>query len=180
MRARDSKQLVIDADVAQASGSETTTHPTAMRCRDFLNTVLSLSHRVVMTEKISDEWRRHASRFARRWRVSMDARRRVDRVNPPENENLRSNILGTAGSETQSENIEKDFHLLQAALTTNQTIISRDETIRHLFSRASQQIGEIRRIIWVNPDRTEEYPIVWLQNGARPDSERQLSAYPTQ
>ena len=181
MRARDSKQLVIDADVAGACGNKTPPDPRAKRCRDFLNAVLFLSHHVVMTEKISDEWKRHASSFARRWRVSMDARRKVDLIiNLPKDENLCAKIMGTAISEKQSENMEKDFHLLQAAIATDQTIVSRDETIRRLFARASQQVGEIRHVIWVNPDRTEEEPIIWLQNGAQPDSERQLSAYPTQ
>ena len=178
MRARDSKRLVIDADVAGTCGNKVLPDPRAINCRNFLNVVLSLSHCVVMTEKISDEWKRHASPFARRWRVSMDARRKIDRtIDPPENENLCTKIVNTARSERQRENMEKDFHLLQAALATDQTIISLDETVRQLFKRASQQVGEIQDIIWVNPDRTaEEQPIGWLQNGAPPEPHRQLSA----
>ena len=178
MRVRDSKRFVIDADVAGACGSKALPDPRAKHCRDFLNVVLSLKHRVVMTEKISDEWKRHASPFARRWRVSMAARRKVDRIiDPPENENLCTKIVNTARSEKQKENIEKDFHLLQAAFATDQTVISLDETIRRLFKRASQQVGEIRNIIWVNPDKTtEEHPILWLQNGAPPEAPRRLSA----
>ena len=177
MKTRDSKRLIIDADVAGASGSKTPPGPTAKHCRDFLNTVLSLSHRVVMTAKIRDEWKRHASPFARRWRVSMDARRKVDRIiEPQENESLCTKIVNTARSERQRENIEKDFHLLQAALATDQTVISLDGTIRRLFGRASLQVGEIRGIIWVNPDKAEEQPIAWLQNGAPPEAHRRLSA----
>ena len=72
--------------------------------------------------------------------------------------------------------MQKDFHLLQAALATDRTVISLDETVRRLFVHASQQVGEIRDIIWVNPDRTaEEQPIEWLQNGAPPEPHRQLS-----
>ena len=79
--------------------------------------------------------------------------------------------------EDEIEAMEKDFHLPGAALETDQTIISRDENIRGLFKRASQQVDEIRNIIWVNPDRTaEEQPIVWLQNGAPPEPHRLLSA----
>ncbi|RKU09608.1 hypothetical protein C6503_20870 [Candidatus Poribacteria bacterium] len=177
MRARDSKRLVIDADVARASGSETTTHPRAEHCRDFLNAVLSLSHRIVMTEKINNEWKNHQSRFARRWRVSMDARKRINRIDPPEDEELQAKVTTTTNDADEIEALRKDFHLLQAALVTDQTIISLDETIRGLFKQASQQVGEIRNIIWVNPDRTtEEQPITWLQNGASPEPHRQLSA----
>ena len=58
MRAVDSKRLVIDTDVAQASGSEEATHPRAKHCRDFLQKMLSLGHSVVMTPEISNEWKR--------------------------------------------------------------------------------------------------------------------------
>lgn len=177
MRVRDSKRLVIDADVARASGSETATHPRAEHCRDFLSAILSLSHRMVMTEQINNEWKNHQSRFARRWRVSMDARKKIDRINPSEDEELQVKITTTTNNENKIEALRKDFHLLQAALATDQTIISLDETVRGLFKRASQQVGEIRNIIWVNPDRTtEEHPITWLQNGAPPEPHRQLSA----
>ena len=177
MRARNSKRLVIDPDVAQASGDEDASDPRAINCRDFLKEVRSQNHRVVMTRKISDEWKRHQSCFALEWRVSMDARRKIDRINPPEDEELQGEVTNTANDKDEIEAMQKDFHLLQAALATDQTVISLDETVRGLFKRASQQDGEICNIIWVNPDRTtEEQPIVWLQNGAPPEPHRQLSA----
>ena len=178
MRAVDSKRLVIDTDVAQASGSETATHPRAEHCRDFLQEVLSLGHSVVMTPEISNEWSEHQSRFARRWRVSMDARKKVYRVNAPADEELRDKIKETATNDKEDEDMRKDFHLLEAALATDQTIISLDETVRGCFARATRHVGEIRDIVWVNPERMEEEePFVWLQNGAPPEDHRQLRAW---
>ena len=58
MRARDSKRLVIDTDVAQASGDEEATDPRAIHCRDFLKTVRLQDQTVVMTREISDEWKK--------------------------------------------------------------------------------------------------------------------------
>ena len=177
MRSRNSKRLVIDTDVAQASGDEAATDPRAINCRDFLKEVRTQDHRVVMTREISDEWKRHQSHFAFEWRVSMDARRKIDRINPPEYAEIQDKVTNIASDEDEIEVMDKDFHLLQAALATDQTIVSLDETVRGLFKRASQQVGEIRGIIWVNPDRTtEEQPITWLQNGAPPEAHRQLSA----
>lgn len=107
----------------------------------------------------------------------MDASRKVERIDPPEDNTLQDKITTTTKNEIEIEALRKDFHLLQAALTTDQTIISLDETVRQLFKRASQQVGEIQDIIWVNPDKTtEEQPIAWLQNGAPPEPHRQLSA----
>ena len=176
MRSRDSKQLVIDTDVAQASGDEDATDLRAINCRDFLKAVRTQGHRVVMTREISNEWKRHQSHFALEWRVSMDARRKIDRINSPEDEAFRDKVTNTANDADEIEAMQKDLHLLQAALATDQTVISLDETVRGLFKQASQQVGEIRDIIWVNPDRAEEQPILWLQNGAPPESYRQLSA----
>ena len=168
---------MIDTDVAQASGDEDATDPRAIHCRDFLKTVRLQDQTMVMTKEISDEWKRHRSRFALEWRVSMDARRKIDRIDPPEYADIRDKVTNTANKTDEIELMEKDFHLLQAALATDQTVISLDETVRGLFKQASQQVGEIRNIIWVNPDKTtEEQPILWLQNGAPPETPRRLSA----
>ena len=177
MRARNSKRLVIDTDVAQASGDEDATDSRAINCRDFLKGVRAQNHRVVMTRNISEEWKRHRSSFTFEWRVSMNARRRVIDIDPPEYEEIQAKVTTTTNNKNEIELMEKDFHLLQAALATDQTVISLDETVRGLFAHASQSVGEIRDIIWVNPDRTEEeQPIAWLQNGAPSETHRRLSA----
>ncbi len=69
----------------------------------------------------------------------------------------------------------KDFHLLEAALATDQIVISLDETSRYLFAAACQQIGEIREIMWVHPDEAEI--LDWLNDGAKSQPERQLRKY---
>lgn len=107
----------------------------------------------------------------------MIATKRFHYIELSENRALCDAIEATAVREEDINAMLKDFHLLGAALETDQIIISLDETIRGLFKRASQQVGEIRNIIWVNPDKTtEEHPIAWLQNGAPPEPHRRLSA----
>ncbi len=51
MRAKNSKRLVIDTDVAQASGGEDATDTRSINCRDFLKGVMTQNHRIVMTRK---------------------------------------------------------------------------------------------------------------------------------
>ena len=178
MRSRNSKRLVIDADVAQASGDEDATDPRAVNCRDFLKEVMTQNHRIVMTRKISNEWKRHQSRFALEWRMSMDARRRVDRIDPPEYHEFQGKVASTTDNEDEIEVMQKDLHLLEAALETDKNVISLDETVRTLFAQTSQQVSEIRDIIWVNPERTiEEQPIEWLKNGASAEEHRKLSTF---
>lgn len=178
MRKADSKRLVIDTDVARASGSEEATQPRPKHCRNFLQKVLLLSYSVVMTPEISNEWKRHRSSFARRWRVSMDARKKVYRIDAPIDEELRNKIEQTAVHENEIEVMQKDFHLLEAAWATDQTIISLEEIIRGLFARAAERVGEIRDIVWVNPEYKEkEEPLDWLRNGAPPEECRKLRVW---
>ena len=72
-----SRVLVIDASIAKAAG-EISMHPTSRNCREFLQAVLKLCHRMAMTEAIQAEWNKHQTRFARGWRTSMVARRKLE------------------------------------------------------------------------------------------------------
>ncbi len=177
MRSRDSKRLVVDASVAGAAGGVDATAPVSINCTKFLETFWDkCSLHVVMTPELSEEWEKHQSKFAARWLKSIIARKRFYYVEPPVNQALRAKLEETAAGENQIEKMRKDFHLLEGALETDQIIISLDETIRRIFARATQRVGEIRDIIWVNPDHTEEELLVWLQNGAPPEDHRKLRA----
>ena len=107
----------------------------------------------------------------------MDARKKVHRINPQVDEELHDKIKQTTTNLEESEDMQKDLHLLDAARETDQTIISLDETIRRLFAQATQHVGEIRDIIWVNPERTEAEPLDWLKNGAPPEERRKLRSW---
>ena len=175
MRSRHLKRLVVNASVARAAGGEGATAAISINCPEFLETFRDESpHHVVMTSELSAEWAEHQSNFSVRWLKSMIARKRFVYTILPQNRTLFDEIERTATAERDIEALRKDFHLLGAALETDQTVISLDETIRGLFKRASQQVGEIREIIWVNPDRADEQPIAWLQNGVPPEAHRCL------
>jgi hypothetical protein len=72
----------------------------------------------------------------------------------------------------------KDILLLEAAIATDQRIVSLDEnTARKYFTDAAKEIVKLRQLVWVNPSKEKENPIEWLQNGASTDPERMLG-YP--
>ena len=60
-----------DADVARAAGGENAIHPTPKHCRDFLESVRVICHRVVMSKEIKEEWDEHKSNFTRTWLYKM-------------------------------------------------------------------------------------------------------------
>lgn len=174
MPAKTSRRIVIDASIAQSSGKEDATYPRSKHCRDFLLTVLEVCHRVVMTTEILEEWNRHQSSFARGWRVSMVARKKLSRIEVVPDQILRDKITRTATKEVDREAILKDLRLIDAAIATDLIIASLDETVRELFRRAATNVGELRNIVWTNPELAEENCISWLAEGARAERKRKL------
>jgi len=55
-----SRRIVVDASVARSAGE--TSHLDSVLCREFLQAMLKICHRVVLTPEIEREWRKHASR----------------------------------------------------------------------------------------------------------------------
>jgi len=174
MRPRDSRRLVIDATVAQASSGTEAVFPTSKQCRDFLAAVLQVCHQVVMTSDIRQEWRKHRSRYARTWYLSMLAHKKVHDVEPQGNKALHSKIEGTVTRDRDLEALKKDLLLVDAALATDCSVVSLDDEVRRILSASAQRVGEIRRIVWVNPSNVDEDPITWLGNGAKPQKTRSL------
>lgn len=174
MPARTSRYLVVNASVAQASGGEDAVLPRSKYCRDFLMAVRTICHCIVMTSEISREWKEHQSNFARQWRVSMEARKKVCRVDVASYDELYGKIEYVASNEKDRDAMLKDFPLIEAALSTDRTVISLDEKARRLFSGAAQNVSELKSVVWVNPEKAEEQPIRWLKDGAKSEKSRQL------
>lgn len=175
MAKKTSRLLVIDASVVHAAGKKDAISPMAKNCRNFLEAVRTICHRVVMTPELRDEWKRHLSSFSRKWRVSMEAKKKVYRLPAlVEDEEMQAKILHTASSKNERDIMSKDMLLIEAALATDSVIAALDGTALRAFRKAAISVRKIRPIVWVNPDKTDEEPITWLEKGARSESERQL------
>jgi len=126
-RATRSRELVIDASILQASGGQAATHPLSKHCRDFLSTVLKVCHVAVLTHELSEDRKVHVSNFARRWRVSMEARKKIHRIPHAGSELLASTIENVISGPGRRQKASDDFHLIEAALVTDGIIASVDE-----------------------------------------------------
>jgi len=168
------RRLVINASIARACGGKGATHPVSKRCRDFLLAVMGICHGVVMTSDITLEWNKHQSNFARRWRVGMVARKKLDLVHDVTDNELLDKVMRTATNQKDREAMLKDFCLIEAAMATDQTVISLDEEARNLFAEAARAVGELRSIVWVNPAEPTEQSMSWLESGAKPEEKRRL------
>ena len=169
---KKTKRLVIDSDVARSAGTKE--DPISQSCREVLQAVLDICHKVVLTEDIFAEWKRHRSNFTFIWLRSMVARKKQIILKEVTNDDLRARIDALSLDEQRLDIIKKDLHLVEAALETDHIIISRDETARALFQEASEEIGGLKRIVWINPTHEEEHVKDWLSEGAKLERSRQF------
>ena len=132
-----------------------------------------------MTPEIRAQWGRNQSRLTRRWVKRMFARRKVRYVEIIEDNTLREKVLRTASNADERQALSDDLLLIEAALATDRTVASLDERVRALFRQATSQVGELRTIVWVNPEREEETPLLWLKRGAPADPDLMLGYAPS-
>src|SRR5437667_7245754 len=149
MPRKASAELVVDASVARAAGK--TEHPVFRACRGFLQEVLKICHKIVMTKEIRQEWNKHKSRFASLWLSSMTARKKVVRVDYEENPELRQAICSLQLRDKERDAILKDIHLVEAALARGQTIVSLDDALWGLLRQIAASVPSLKPVVWVNP-----------------------------
>lgn len=129
---------------------------------------------MILTPEIREEWNRHQSQFARTWRVSMMARKKVVLTTTPRDAALRAQVIRHAADEPSRAAMLKDCCLVEGALAADGAVISLDERVRTLFGTISPQVRQIAPIIWVNPTLAGEEVEAWLAAGAKPEARRRL------
>jgi len=140
-----SRILVVDASVMRSAGE--TEHPISSSCRRCLETIRCICHRVAVTPGIRDEYKRHMSRFSRKWQRSMAARRKpLTTVTP-----ATVTIALVAYQEADREAIEKDLCLLEAALAADRVIVTRDDALQNALAKRPDGTALLRSIRWINP-----------------------------
>lgn len=165
MMAREAgRALVVDASVARAVG--TSEHPISSACRQFLDEMKSICNRLVHTPDLSEEWQRHASPYWRKWLASMHARRQVLWVTDARDDDLRRRLSEAVETEKKRAAVAKDAHLVEAALASEQAVISLDDSVRALLVEAAVVVTALRPITWVNPVHAREDAQAWLRAGA--------------
>lgn len=158
---------MIDACVVHAAGAAD--NPVSSACREFLQQVLRICHRVALSPEISEEWKRHRSRFSRKWQFSMEARKKVVRMNPGIHAPLRACINGAALNATERREVEKDAHLVEAALAADRIVVSCDDTARAQFRGLAAHAGLLHAVRWVNPLQDSDRLTAWMNRRAPAD-----------
>ena len=145
-------------------------------CQEFLQSIQSICHSVVVTEEIEYEWNFHKSRWSLRWRTVMENRSKIRFLSVGEDTALRRVIRAAVSNQSVAHELEKDACLLEACRQGDLIVASADDEARIGFARCVSEIGWLARVVWVNPttDRSLED---WLEQGANHEESRSLLAY---
>jgi len=71
-------------------------------------------------------------------------------------EDLRKEIFSKAASDRGREEMEKDLHLIEAALATDHIVVSLDETAKEYFAKAAKHVSKLGQIAWINPHQDND------------------------
>jgi hypothetical protein len=139
------KYLVIDASVARSAGE--TQHPVSSACREFLTYVCDFCHNAVASFELMAEWKRHQSRFTRKWRRSMAARRKALR----QIETTPLSVDYSSFTEKSEKAVKKDLFLLETAIAADKIIVTLDKAFYEALGTTPQGQTLLNRIRWYNP-----------------------------
>jgi hypothetical protein len=156
-----SRRLVIDTSVARSA--TLAENPTSIACRRFLEVVLNVCHKVILSRDTEEEWQNVALlirgradelrvRFLVDWMLAMQRRGKLNHLGLPE---------------SSRQEIAQDLHLVEAALSTDQIVVSRDDSVQVLLRGITGSCREIRKVIWCNPVTLGDDALDWLRKGAR-------------
>ena len=137
--------LVVDSSVIRSAGE--TDHRVSSSCRACLEKIRLICHRVATTADLQDEWRRHMSRFSRKWRRSMCARKKPLQVINP----TCVPLDGIGLTEGDQRAIEKDRCLLEAALSADRVIVTRDRSLQVALAKTRRGKHVMEQITWIDP-----------------------------
>ncbi|HOC91946.1 MAG TPA: hypothetical protein PKH33_06225 [bacterium] len=177
MSQKESKTLIIDASVARAAGTLAIgpdTPETKKKCRAFLDNVYEICHKIGWTEAIKNEWKKHETESSLLWLASMQDRGKLKVITSRKNMAFRKKVASAKLGKQVQEAVEKDIILIEAAWSSDKTIVSLDDKAKNNFASFCAQEKGLSDICWVNPSNKTEKPIEWLENGALKEKERLL------
>ena len=125
-----------------------------------------------MTAPILEEWNRHQTRFASRWRTSMMARKKLEVLQVDVSNSLESRLSKVVSDPFILEIMDKDRRLIEAALIGDKRRLARRQGSGPLQS-SSKSVVRGSLICWVNPDVSHIEVCECYVSGA--PSERKLS-----
>lgn len=107
----------------------------------------------------------------------MYGRKKVIWAGTIQEDSFRARLLQLAPSEPIRAAMEKDAHLIEAAIQHDRIVLSRDEAMRQILRQVAAEIREVAQILWANPALEDDGVLDWLEGGARVEAARRLGGH---
>lgn len=131
---------------------------------------------IVLGDELFEEWRRYQSVYTRVWLTRMTSQNRISTYENggDDFQSIKKNLLAAIPSREIIKIVEKDLHLIEAAVLTDKLIISIEKHSRDHFRNYSNVIQVLQEICWMNPAEPDEKVVAWLKAGAKRSDCRKL------
>jgi predicted nucleic acid-binding protein len=158
------KRLVIDANLLYSASRRD--DPQAAASFAILNQVYLLCHRAVVNDALLAEWDTHSKATGQRWRVEMEKRGKVIRVQPAPHP-LRAEMEAVFPDKKDREAVRKDLHLVELAAAADGVILSRDRKAPELIRTRATRGRRLAGLVWHDPLSDLDRTVRWLKAGAK-------------
>jgi hypothetical protein len=160
--------IVIDTSVARSAGGRDATEGRAAASKDALELIRREKLRAVVSDELLEEYRRQTrmSLFFRQWLVWMTDKERLWRVDAKPHRPTRLAAQQILSPERQRA-VEKDLHLVGAALASDRRVLSADDRMRADLVALTAQVRALAKIHWANPEAAR--CLDWLSRSAPDD-----------
>ncbi len=167
MAKTSSKVIVIDASILRTAGEPSKIDQRSAKCRQFLEAMRRICHRAILTPEMKVEWDKHQSNFGTRWRASMARIGKIVFSHIEIDQTLRSAIRDASPDKHIAEIMIKDARLIEAALASDQIVVSLDDKARLHFRDICVRITRLKRVSWINPNVKSDQYVKWMEEGAK-------------
>ena len=145
--------------------------------RKCLVAVREEKHIAVFSIMLRREWRNHAGLYATEWLRIMERKNQIVDHEGKEFSGLLNPACRALAFESQRVALAKDFHLIQSALATGQTILSNERKFPALLAAVYHVVEEFSSLHYSNPAVEGEACILWIKAGAENDADRQIDVW---
>jgi predicted nuclease of predicted toxin-antitoxin system len=163
---KQSRLFVVDASILYGAGEK---EGYSAVCMSLLNAILTICHRAVITKDILQEWNKHQSNLAKKWRASMVGQRKLVKLDQVDRNFFDDQVTENvpAGDINKKRELLKDTHLLAAAYAADKLLLTADVKLYSLC----KEYGIQQNIEWLTVSQNNGLE----ENGAVLDRLRDLA-----
>jgi hypothetical protein len=181
MSRRNSKQIVVDANVAQGSSNDRMFNPIlgdlGAQNRQCLQAIWEEEHFAVFSRNLRNEWNRHTSSYAKRWLRNMEQKSRLVLEDGEQFSELTGPACDCLLDAGEKAALAKDFHLIQSALATGQLILSNEVRFPRYVALACAAVQELASLYYANPVVESDPCRLWIKAGAEKTADRRIDIW---